>query len=149
MPMTVAELRDIVSVDITGVTISNLDSLSIIFTDVLGVEKSVTDAGDYDIIISNASGDTIESNFVFIAGGSGSTISYENLKEALENAEDTNYVYFLSKRQTLPSADPSLSPVEGASLLVTRLTSVSESLTSNGILTLSELPLSSSSSSSS
>jgi hypothetical protein len=154
MPMTVSELKEIVSIDITGITIDDLDSLTITYVDSLGDSTNVDDAGDYEVIDSKICGDTIDSKFVFIARGLGSNVlTYGNLQKVLNEADDTDLVYFLTNLQTLPSSAGSVKPVEGASLNIVRLSSVSDggAQTSQGELILREvaLPCSSSSSSSS
>ena len=152
MPMTVAELKEVVNVDITGVTIDDLNEFTITFIDSGGIEYNVDDCGTYDIINSTLCGDDMNSYFVFVAKGLGSNeLTYGHLKIVLDESDDADLAYFLLQLQTLPASSGTVKAVEGARLEITRLTSVNEGgeLTSSGVLTLSEIPLPCSSSSSS
>ena len=52
MPMTVAELKEVVNIDITGVTITDLNNFTIVFVDSGGVVTNIDNTGSYDVINS-------------------------------------------------------------------------------------------------
>ena len=143
MPMTVAELKEVVNIDITGVTITDLNNFTIVFVDSGGVVTNIDNTGSYDVINSTICGDTMESYFVFIAQGLGeNTLTYGTLKTVLDAANDTDYVYLLAQLQSIPPTEGTIVTVESAVLNITRLTSVSTggSEVSTGVLTLSDIP---------
>jgi len=145
MPMTVAELKEVVSIDITGVDITDLNELTIVFIDSGGTETNIDNTGSYDVINSTVCGDTMESYFVFIAQGSGeNTLTYGTLQSVLGDTDDTNLVYLLFDLQSIPPTEGTIIAVESAVMNITRLTSVSAGGTeiSRGILTLKDVPLS-------
>ena len=156
MPMTVGQLKSIVSIDVPGITITDLNEFTIVYIDSLGKETPIDDSGTLDVINSSICGDTLVTYFVFIAKGVGeSTLTYGNLKTVLDdNPNDADYVYLLTKLQSIPPADGTITPIESAVLDITRLAAVSEggNEQTKGVLTLSDIPFppcSSSSSSSS
>ena len=156
MPMTVGELKEIVNIDVPGITITDLNQFTIVYVDSLGKETPIDDSGTLDVISSRICGDTLETYFVFIAKGVGeNTLTYGNLKTVLDNTtDDTDFVYLLTQLQSIPPEDGTITPIESAVLDITRLAAVSEggTETTKGVLTLSDVPFppcSSSSSSSS
>lgn len=156
MSMTVGQLKSVVNIDVSGITITDLNEFTIVYVDSLGVETPIDDSGTLDVINSSICGDTLQTYFVFIAKGVGeSTLTYGNLKTVLDNTiNDSDLVYLLTQLQSIPPSDGTIIPIESAVLDITRLAAVSEggTETTKGVLTLSDVPFppcSSSSSSSS
>lgn len=150
MTMNVSELKEIINIDISDVTIEDISNFTIVFEESGGTITTVDDAGNYDIISSTICEDIIDSNFVFVARGLGLEIKYQKLKEVLEETDGSELVYFLKKLKSIPSNEGTMKSVESARLEIRKLNSVIGGEDSTvGVLTLKDTPPICSSSSSS
>ena len=144
--LNVAALKDIMDV---GETIDP-SLFEIIYDDGAGSILSIQDYGSYQRIVSNQSGDVTETYFVFLAMASGETsLNYKRFMDVLNGATDTDLVHFANDAPTLPDQSIDPIPVVDASFIFTKVNTEQKQNVQEGKLTLTDYPLTSSSSSSS
>jgi len=147
MSITVADLKSIMDVGVTA-----YDEMFFYYSDGSDELIPIDDVGSLTLISNDNTSAKNTSNYLsFIANGDGDVIiEYSEFEKVLDNASDTDLVYFVNKIQSLPQVDKDPVAINYAKLEVNRLSGLSSKApeTTTGILTIYKNPLSSSSSSS-